>query len=125
MGQRSPIARAVLMCLLVCACGGSPESPPPGDSETITGSERFGWDQPASDAGELALFRYAIYVDDRRTDAIDVTCASTATNGRFACSSRLPVLASGSHTLQVAAFVVDGTDTRESSRSAAVRIVKQ
>jgi hypothetical protein len=105
------------------ACGGSPS--PPSGAETITGTERFGWDQPAADAGELASFRYAFYVDDARLEAADVSCAPGPSSGRFACTSDLPTMSSGVHTLQVAAFVIDAGAIRESARSAAVRVIKR
>jgi hypothetical protein len=110
--------------LLLSGCGGS-SGAPPGDAETITGAERFGWDQPATDAGEVASFGYAFYVDNNRTEAADVSCAATSTSGRFACTCQLPLLSSGSHTLQVAAFVIDASTTRESARSEAVRVIKR
>lgn len=91
----------------------------------VTGVERFGWEQPAPDAGELASFRYAMYVDNNRTEATDVSCEATATSGRFACTCQLPQMASGSHTLQIAAFVTDESTSRESARSDTVRVVKQ
>ena len=122
----SPRQRLTLVMVLgVAACGGSNTSPPPGDVERITGLERFGWEQPAVDAGELAAFRYALYVDDARSEATDVSCVPAASSGRFTCTCRLPALTAGAHTLQVAAFVLDGGVTRESARSSAVRIVKQ
>jgi hypothetical protein len=121
----SLLGGACLLWLVVSACGGSTDSPPgSGSAETITGAERFGWEQPANDAGELASFRYAIYLDDARTEAGDVSCESPSTGGRFACTCALPVMTSGSHSLQVAAFVIDAGTTRESTRSAAVRVIK-
>lgn len=114
----------VLVSLILAACGGSPP-PPSGGAETVTGVERFGWDQPAADAGELASFRYAFYVDDARSEVTDVSCAPGPSSGRFTCTAPLPAMSPGAHTLQVAAFVNDGGVTRESSRSAAVRIVKR
>ena len=111
--------------VVLSACGGSTSPPGSNDIETITGTERFGWEQPAIDAGELASFRYAVYVDNSRSEAADVSCGSTPTSGRFACTCQLPQIASGSHTLQVAAFVIDESTLRESARSATVRIVKQ
>jgi len=112
-----------ILAALILGCG-APNTPPPNGVETITGLERFGWDQPAADAGELASFRYALYVDEARSEATDVSCAPGA-SGRFACTCRLPALSSGAHTLQVAAFVLDAGATRESARSAALRVVKQ
>jgi len=108
---------------VLAACGGSPATS--SGTETITGVERFGWDQPAADAGELTSFRYALYVDEARSEAADVACAPGQSNGSFACTSRLPAISQGVHTLQVAAFVLDGGVTRESARSAAVRVVKR
>src|SRR6266511_8795 len=102
--------------LVRAACGGS--TPAPSGTETITGVERFGWDQPAADAGELASFRYALYVDDARSEAADVSCAPGQASGRFACTSSLPAISNGTHTLQIAAFVIDGGAVRESARSA-------
>jgi glucose/arabinose dehydrogenase len=109
----------------IAACGGSAPAPPvvnpPASGETITGSERIGWDQPAADAVELAAIRYAIYVDGNRIEAAGVTCATTATAARFACTARLPSLAPGAHTLQLASFVNDG-GLLESARSAALQV---
>ena len=117
--------RAILFAfLLAAACGGgSPTTPSEG--ETITGSERFGWDQPAADAGELATFRYALYVDGARTEAADVSCTTGAASGRFVCTSQLPAMTGGAHTMQVASFVIDSGVVRESPRSASVRVVKR
>jgi len=115
----------LLICaVLLTACrGDSPPAPTGGD--TITGTERFGWEQPAADAAELATFRYAIYVDDARNEATGVSCAQAAVNGRFSCSSALPSMANGTHNLSVASFVLDGGVIRESSRSTPVSVVKR
>lgn len=113
---------AIASCVLA-ACGGSP--PVADGTETITGVERFGWDQSAADAGELASFRYALYVDGARGEASEVSCTAGQSSGRFACTARLPALSAGVHTLQVAAFVIDGGVARESERSTAVRVLKR
>jgi hypothetical protein len=111
-----------LVCLACAACGGSPSSP---SADTITGGERFGWDQAAADAAEAASFRFAIYVDDARSEATDASCATSQASGRFACTAALPAMTTGAHSLQVAAFVLDAGVVRESARSAAVRVVKR
>lgn len=121
MSRRTPLL--VALAVITAACGSTPSAPT--NADTITGTERFGWDQPATDASELASFRYAFYVDDARSDAADVSCATVASSGRFACSARLPEMSTGSHALQVAAFIVDAGTVRESSRSASVRVVKR
>lgn len=111
---------------MFAGCGGDsspqPPTPPPQAEERITGSERLGWDQQGASIDELASFHYAIYVDDVRSELPGVTCADTAGPQGFACSARLPTLSSGSHTLQLATFVVDG-DVLESGRSAAIQVV--
>jgi hypothetical protein len=114
-----------LTCVLVAGCGGSPRTPEAPNADTITGTERFGWDQPAADAGEVASFRYAMYVDDVRSEAADVSCSPGPASGRFACTARLPQMAAGVHTIQVASFVLDGATIRESPRSAPVGVTKR
>lgn len=113
----------VVIAATMLACGGT--STPPGSSgeaQVISGNERFGWDQPAGDRSELASFRYAVYVDGTRMEAVDVSCGNTASSSGFPCTCRLPPMQPGSHTLQVAAFVSDGGTVKESSRSTPVRV---
>jgi glucose/arabinose dehydrogenase len=94
----------------------------PSPPVTITGNERIGWDQPASDAAELATFRYVVYVDTAtRVELTGTTCATTSTNGTFACTAPLPRLNNGAHTLELASFIVDGS-TLESPRSSPLRV---
>jgi hypothetical protein len=116
-------AIALVLSTAAASCGGSMPQPPSGDGgQILSGNERFGWDQPASDHAELASFRYAMYVDGTRSEAADVVCATTAAAAGFACTCRLPQLTAGSHTLQVAAYITDNGEVRESSRSAPVRV---
>ena len=116
----------VLCCLLMIACDKkSPPAPPviepPAATETINGSERIGWDQPAADTVELATIGYAIFVDGARTQLTGVTCAAIAVAARFPCTARLPAMTAGAHTLELASFVNDG-GMLESARSAALRV---
>ena len=118
-------AHPIAALVLVVACGRTPPptpSPPTDQGETITGRERLGWDQQASDAAELATFRYAIYVDGVRSELTEVSCASPAGPAGFACSGRLPALSNGAHTLELAAFLLDSAGTLESGRSPALRV---
>ncbi len=112
-------AHALLVCCAICAaCGGKkPDSAAPGDR--VTGSERIGWNQQASDAAELASFRYAIYVDGARSELTDVTCAPAPPS--FTCSARLPSFTTGPHTLELAAFISD-LGIVESPKSAPLRV---
>jgi hypothetical protein len=120
MSRICVVAIPLFMC---AACGGSPSGS--NGIEIVTGVERFGWDQPAADAGELVSFRYAFYVDDVRSDATDVSCATGQAAGRFVCTAALPSMSTGTHALQVASFVVDGGATLESARSVTVRVQKR
>ncbi len=109
------------------SCGGS-SSPPStggtgGSGERITGNERLGWNQPAADSTELSAFGYAVYIDgSSRVELTDVSCSASGGGGPFPCSSRLPSLSSGSHTLELISFVMDGSSVIESGRSAPLRV---
>jgi hypothetical protein len=125
-----PLAVAAAFVLLA-ACGSSqppsapttPATPATSGGEPITGSERIGWAQAAADPSELATLSYAVYLDGARSEAAGVSCVADSP-GLFACTSRLPAMASGTHTLQIAAFVTDGDRVVESDRSAALQLVK-
>jgi glucose/arabinose dehydrogenase len=119
----------VLPCALwlaAMACGGSDSAPAPGPSpgpgggDTINGTERLGWNQAAANAVELATFRYAIYVDGTRSEIADASCSPAG--DAFACSGRLPALSAGSHVIEVATFVLDGSSVIESPRSAPLTV---
>ena len=124
----------MLVCCVAITAGAcdsqtSPPPPvvtPPDGNETITGVERIGWDQRAGNAAELAAIGYVLYVDGNRASLTDVTCGTAPTASGFACSGRLPALAPGAHTLQLASTVNDG-GVLESERSAAlsVTVVRQ
>jgi aldose sugar dehydrogenase len=121
--MRDLIFGVLITLLVVAGCGGTPPAPTvpgPGGGESITGRERIGWDQQASDAVELATFRYAIYVDGARSELTETSCSATAAAG-FACTGRLPALSAGAHTLELAAYVGDGA-VLESARSSPLRV---
>ena len=114
---------------IACDSRTSPPPPvvtPPGGNETITGVERIAWDRRAGDAAELATIGYVLFVDGNRASLSDITCGTTSTASGFPCSGRLPTLAPGAHTLQIAATVTDGS-VLESERSASlsVTVVRQ
>ena len=110
-------------CLVTAACGSTqpPTPSPPGSgTETITGRERIGWDQRAGSTAELTTFRYAIYVDNLRSELADVTCGGTPGNDGYPCSARMPAMSNGSHVLEIASFVAGST--LESERSQPLRV---
>jgi aldose sugar dehydrogenase len=112
----------LLCCAAIVACDDRTPSPPvmpPSQGEQVNGTERLGWDQHAADAGGLSAFSYAVYVDGARSELAGVSCANTSTNGVFPCSAPLPAMTPGSHSLQLATFIVDGSSVLESSRSTA------
>jgi glucose/arabinose dehydrogenase len=117
----------VLALAVLAACGDDPPdspSPPAPGGETITGGERIGWVQPATDTVELATFGYAIYVDNNRVVLTGVTCASTAGPAGFECSAPLPraQLTPGRHVLELATFTGSGADLLESAKSPALSV---
>src|SRR5262245_26268923 len=116
---------AALLCFAITACGRSAPDPPtvtpPVAGETITGSERIGWDQRAGDNAELATIRYVAYVDGARNELAEVSCAAAATANGYACTAPLPRMTAGAHTIEIASFVQDGS-LFESARSAPLRV---
>ena len=125
MNWRRLPAALVLALLAACESSNQPPAPSPGPGpgggETISGSERIGWDQQAASQAELSTFRYAIYVDNARSEVASVTCAATAGTSGFPCSGRLPSMSPGAHTLELAAFV-ESNGIIESARSAPLRV---
>jgi hypothetical protein len=116
---------AVLTVMLSsCGDGGTPppaSSNPSGTGESISGNERLSWNQAAADAGQLARLRYAAYVDSNRVELADVSCRELS-GGVSACSSRMPAMAAGAHTIVVVSFIVDGERVIESSRTSPIRV---
>jgi hypothetical protein len=127
MRCRADALRVIAVCstLLPAGCGPGQDGAGSAGAQPITGTERFGWDQAAADLTELASFRFALYVDNARVQATDVTCGATAGTAGFPCTSSLPSLSAGTHTLAVAAYLDDAGTTRESEKSIAVRVVKR
>lgn len=131
--QEVPVCRRrflgyCLLALATIACGKNTPEPPivtPGPTEMVTGTERLGWTQTASDSRELSTFRHAIYVDGVRAELGGVSCQapSSPTSADFECSAPLPAMGSGTHTLELATFIVDGT-LLESARSAPLKVNK-
>jgi quinoprotein glucose dehydrogenase len=104
------------------ACGGSkapPGSSDPGSTgERISGSERLGWSQAASSSSELATFGYLAYVDNNRNVLSGVSC--TPSGSGFDCSSRMPTMTPGAHTIQLASYSL--ATNVESARSAPIQV---
>jgi hypothetical protein len=119
------IALVLTLTVMLSSCGGGGTPPPPSSNpsdtgERISGNERLGWNQAAADAGQLAKTRYAAYVDGNHVELADVSC-SELRGGVSACSSRMPAMAAGTHTIVIVSFVVDGDRVIE-SRASPIRV---
>jgi glucose/arabinose dehydrogenase len=117
----------LVLAAITAACGGGGGSSPPGssnpgggDAGRITGNERLGWTQTGGEIGDLSSLRYAAYVDGNRVGLPDVSCSNSA--GALACTSRLPAMSAGTHTIELVSFVMDGDNTIESPRSAGLTV---
>jgi glucose/arabinose dehydrogenase len=123
------LAFIIVAGLCVAGCDNKPpETPDPGpgnpsgDVRVVPGS-RLGWSQQAADATEVASLQFALYIDGARTTLTGANCTGAASGTGFDCSATLPSLSAGTHTLELAAFIIDGSVTLESARSAALRVV--
>jgi hypothetical protein len=87
----------------------SPPSPSSPGEIAITGSERLGWDQRVSADDELQQLRFGVYVDEpsARTDLSSASCDEPASAGVVSCSSPLPQLTVGRHTLALVSYYAD------------------
>ena len=117
-----------IVTFMTGACGKNTPEPPtvtPTPTENVTGAERLGWTQTAADSRELSTFRYAIYVDSARAELTGVACQppSSPTSANFECSAPLPTMPAGTHTLELATFIVDG-NVLESARSSPLVVNK-
>jgi glucose/arabinose dehydrogenase len=117
----------VAACICIAGCDKkTPETPDPGGPSgevRVSPGDRLGWTQQAADAAEVATFQFALYVDGARTMLSSVSCARAASGTAFDCSALLPTLSTGTHTLELASFVVDGSVTIESVRSGPLRVI--
>ena len=117
---------AALVCISVAACDKkAPEAPDPGNPSgevRVSPGDRLGWTQQAVDSIQLATYQFAVYIDGIRAVLSGVDCTPAA-SGTFDCSAVLPPLSTGTHTLELGSFVLDGTFTIESARSAALRVI--
>ena len=118
-----PACLVALLASIACDSSKPPSSsPPPANAgETITGRERIGWVQAAGES-ELAGYGYALYVDGTRRVLDSPTCTAAASAGTWNCAAPLPPITPGTHSLELATFVVHGSDTLESPKSAPIRV---
>jgi glucose/sorbosone dehydrogenase len=110
---------ALFVCLALVGasnCGGGGSSNDSGG--VVSGSTRIGWDQRASDPAELAFLHFVMYVDGTRNELADAACTTPGSSSGFPCTSSLPPMSAGQHTLEIASYVfIDGALV-ESAKSA-------
>jgi hypothetical protein len=106
LGWTGSVVAALAIALAACGGSGTPPpstSDPGGTGERISGNERLGWNQGAASASELATFRYAAYVDGNRVALTDVSCGGLSSSAA-PCSSRMPAMTPGAHSIELASF---------------------
>jgi hypothetical protein len=116
-------AAIVLAATVLSSCGGgSPRTPsssepavPPGTTR-VTGSEQMAWQQ----SGGSTNLRFVAYVDGNQVRLDQAQCNDASPDA--ACSSPLPALTDGLHTLAVAAITIDSE--LESDRSESISVQK-
>jgi hypothetical protein len=117
---RSLAIVALTGCVMWPACGGDSSSPtgPSGasDATPVRGTERMAWSQ----VGDASRLRFRAYVDDRAVDLPAATCRASATQAD--CSSPLPPLSSGVHTIAVVNVTI--ASGIESERTNAITVQK-
>jgi glucose/arabinose dehydrogenase len=120
----------ILVSFCTVACDKKSDAPDTpgvtlGQPEIVTGSERIGWTQTASDRAELDTFRYAIYLNDVRSELAGASCQPPAgrASSDFVCSAPLPALASGTNKIELAAFII-GAQILESAKSTPLFVSK-
>src|SRR5688572_26971675 len=111
-----------LICSIACSDGVVPaesgRSGPRDSSAPLRGTERLAWDQVAPSYLQLREYGFFIYVDGAGSAMPGVECLDSLSAAGFLCSSALPPMSNGRHTIQVAA-VVNGA---ESERSPAIAV---
>jgi glucose/arabinose dehydrogenase len=121
------IVAVLITCVSTAACDkNEPETPDPGDpggEVRVSPGDRLGWTQQAADTATVQSFQFALYLDGARLTLTGVTCTAAASSAAFDCSAQLPTLSPGTHTLELASFVSDGSTIAESARSAPLRVV--
>jgi hypothetical protein len=124
----------ILLLFLLSACRGANDksapasAPGPGTSAAagapavpVSGTERIGWTQAATD---VSHYRFVLYVDGgaEATDLPDARCTPSGP-GTFDCQARLPKLTPGTHQVQVGAMTTAGNQVVEGSKSAPFTVV--
>src|SRR5215204_5138249 len=91
------------VAMLAVACDrDSPSNDSGGSPVVLRGGERLGWDQPAAPGTNPSFYGYIMYVDGWANTLSNVSCDGSASS-RFNCSSLLPSMSPGRHSLTLVA----------------------
>jgi hypothetical protein len=103
--QRPAVWLLASVATLAIACDRDSPSKDSGDSSgspiVLHGGERLGWDQAAVSNANPASYTYTMYIDGSPRTLPDVSCSSAGS--AYACSSLLPSMSLGRHTLTLVA----------------------
>jgi aldose sugar dehydrogenase len=69
----------------------------------VSGTERLAWDQDAGSPADLRQLEHVVYLDGAPAKVDGLRCDATPLPHRFVCSSALPAMAPGDHTIVVGA----------------------
>lgn len=115
------MALGAVVFSLLCTSGVSAGAQQPVlEPIVVTGTERLAWDQAESDATSLAEFSFTAFVDGVPEPLEDVTCAPIPDRFGFECSSRLPRMEPGPHSIELTAM---NGSTEVSEHSALLLVV--
>ena len=93
------------------------------EGETISGVAQLDWDQVIDDGTDPGSLQFALYVDGTRIELTTVSCSESTSPTDLICGAQLPGIQSGSHTLQIGTFRLNGTAVLESARSAPLFVI--
>src|SRR5204863_1203228 len=123
---RQRFTGCVLAAVLFASCGGKSAPPPPQSSGPapgtviqITGTERLGWTQSATDMSGL---HFAAYVDGNARSELSGAACTAGQEGAYTCESPLPPLSNGTHSLELVAWLEVNGEVLESVRSPALTL---
>ncbi|MEP6915382.1 MAG: PQQ-dependent sugar dehydrogenase [Acidobacteriota bacterium] len=121
--DRTRIFAAVACAATLVGCGGSKGKPPDdggGGGGPIAVSALVGWDMLGIDAATRDTLRFALYLDNARSELAGATCTASGADG-LSCSGPLPAMTAGTHTIELASYTA-ANPTLESPRSTSLSI---
>ncbi|HEY3382177.1 MAG TPA: PQQ-dependent sugar dehydrogenase [Vicinamibacterales bacterium] len=107
MGSHQRLA-ALLLVIGLPACGPSSPQPTPAPATNqpvrINGTEHLAWNESVASRDQLGSLRFFALVDGKSWELAGVSCDAVPVAEGYACSSPLPPMSVGPHTIQLIAF---------------------